>query len=95
MKKVLFGVVVGVACLLGLGAANEARADVVIRAAVRPYHLTYGVRFGGGYYFAGRNHSHWGHRAWDARYHRYVYWEPSLRIYYYYDAGRGGYYPCP
>jgi hypothetical protein len=97
MNKTLFALVAGVACLVGLGMASEANAGVVVKTNVvvgRPYYQTHAVRFSGGYYFAGYNHHHWGHRNWDARRGCYVYWEPSLRIYFYYDNARGGYYPC-
>ena len=103
MKKTLIAVAAAVACVIGLGVANEAKAGVVVRASVGKhyghdrgpsYYRDHGVHYSGGYYFRGRNHDHWGHRVWDSHYHRYNYWEPNLRIYYYYDAGLGGYYPC-
>src|SRR5262249_30870595 len=97
MNKTLFGVAAGLACLVGLGMASEADAGVVVKTTVvtnRPYYQTHAVRFSGGYCFAGHNHHHWGHRVWDADRRCYVYWEPSLRVYFYYDNVRGGYYPC-
>jgi hypothetical protein len=97
MNKVLFGVAAAVACLLGV-AAGESRAEVIIKkttvVAAKPYYQTHGVKYSGGYYFAGRYHNHWAHRVWDAHYGRYHYYEPSLRVYFYYDTARGGYYPC-
>ena len=60
----------------------------------QPYYRTYGVKYGKGFYFAGRNHYHWGHRKWDGYRRCYVYWEPVLQVYYYYDEVQGGYYPC-
>jgi hypothetical protein len=93
-NKALFGFMV---CLMGVWAASGVDAGVVLRSAAevtaRPYHLTYGIKFSGGFYFSGQHHNHWGHRVWDNHYHRYHYWEPNLRVYYFYDAGRGGYYP--
>jgi hypothetical protein len=106
MSKIMFGVVAGVASLVGLLGAGEAEAGVVVRqrtttvtttTTTRAYYQSHGVRYGngGGYYFPGQSHNHWGHRVWDSHYGRYHYWEPNLRIYYFYDSGRGGYYPCP
>jgi hypothetical protein len=104
MNKMLFGLAAGVACLVGLGMAGEANAAPVFRkttTVVKTFHdrgplyyRDHGVKYSGGYYFAGRDHDHWGHRVWDARHHRWQYWEPNLRVYYYYDGVRGGYYPC-
>ena len=31
----------------------------------------------GGYYYRGQDHHHWQFRVWDARYHRYHYWDPT------------------
>lgn len=60
----------------------------------QPYYRTYGVKYSKGFYFTGRNHNHWGHRKWDSYRRTYVYWEPTLQVYYYYDEVQGGYYPC-
>jgi hypothetical protein len=96
MNKALF-VAAAVACLVGL-AAGESKAGVIVKATTvvtaKPYYQVHGVAFKGGYYFPGRHHEHWGHRVWDNYYHRWQYWEPSLRVYFYYDATRAGYYPC-
>ncbi|MGL4550001.1 MAG: hypothetical protein ACRC33_02340 [Gemmataceae bacterium] len=59
----------------------------------RPYYHTHGVRFSGGYYYGGRDHSHWGHRHWDAGFRRYHYYDPYLRSYYFWCPERVGYYP--
>jgi hypothetical protein len=95
MNKVLFGLAAGVACLV---VAGEADAAVVVKQRTvvvgRPYYQSYGVRHGSSYHFSGRHHRHWGHRTWDSRHRRYHYYEPSLRVYFYYDNVRGGYYPC-
>ena len=58
------------------------------------YYREHGKKFDRGYYFSGRHHDHWGHRKWDGYRRCYVYYEPALRIYYYYDRDLGGYYPC-
>jgi hypothetical protein len=98
MNKTLFAVLAGVVCLVGLGTASEANAAGVVRhqtvVTSRPYYQSHAVKFSGGYYFAGRDHHHWGHRTWDARRRCYTYWEPSLQVYFYYDVARAGYYPC-
>ncbi len=60
---------------------------------VRPYYETYGVRFGGGYYYRGAHHNHWSRRVWDPRFCRYHYWDPHLRCYYYWSAPRGCFLP--
>jgi hypothetical protein len=64
----------------------------------RAYYRVYGHHFKGGYYYKARYHPRWAHRRWDARYHRYIYFEPELRCYYYYYAPAECYYPvtyCP
>jgi hypothetical protein len=61
----------------------------------RPYYVTHGVRYAGGYYFRGHGHHHWGRRVWSPVYHRYQYYEPALGVWYFYDPVRVGYYPCP
>jgi hypothetical protein len=54
-----------------------------------------GVRFGGGHYYRGRHHDHWGGRRWDARYGRHHYWDPCFRRDYYYCPRRSCYGGCP
>ncbi len=83
----------------GLGMAGEANAGIYLRvgpvamAAGKPYYATRGVAYRGGYYYAGRDHHHWSYRVWDAKYGRYHYYDPYLRIYYYWSPERLGYYP--
>jgi hypothetical protein len=60
-----------------------------------PYYRMHGVRYGGGYYYRGRDHFHWERRVWSPVYGRYHYWDPYLRVYYFYDPIRIGYYPIP
>ena len=82
-------------CVLGLFAATPAQAAPIHGPTHgHAYYHTHGVRFSGGYYYHGYNHSHWGHRTWDPVYRRYNYWDPSLRVYFYWCPVRGGYYPC-
>jgi len=95
MRKTILGLAIAMACVLGLGMASEAQAGVVVKKTVsRTYYREHDVRYNGGYYFRGREHYHWGYRVWNERYHRYHYWEPNLRVFYFYDDVRGGYYPC-
>ena len=95
MRKTILGLAIAMACVLGLGMASEAQAGVVVKKTVsRGYYREHGTRYNGGWYFRGREHNHWSYRVWNTRYHRYHYYEPTLRIYYYYDDVRSGYYPC-
>jgi hypothetical protein len=63
------------------------------RGGARGYHFRRGTRFGGGYYYAGRGHGHWGRSTFSAQYNRTVYWDPGLSLWYYWDAAAGRYYP--
>jgi hypothetical protein len=58
------------------------------------YYQSHGVKFSGGFYFKGKHHNHWGHRKWDGYRRCYVYWEPTLLVYYYYNESQDAYYPC-
>ncbi len=98
MSRVLLGLS---ACVLGLMLAGEAsaapsgphgRSHGSVR---RSSHVRHGVRFSGGYYYPGRAQRHWSRRVWSPVYHRYQYLDPTLRVWYYYDDARVGYYPCP
>jgi hypothetical protein len=99
MRRVLLGLA---ACALGLALSGSAEAHGGHRAPAPhhgpAYHHGHGVRFGGGYYYPGRNHPHWSYRVWDTRYHRYNYYDPSLRCFYYWYAPGACWYPvtyCP
>jgi hypothetical protein len=62
------------------------------------YHLRYGTRFSHGYYYRGRNHSHWSHRYWNRRYGCWTYWDPCCSCYYYWCVPANCFYPvsyCP
>jgi len=107
MRKVLLGLTFAVA---GLGLVSQADGGVKKKPTPvksrghdngnnrhedhSPRHPEHGIKYPGGYYFSGRYHNHWGHRKWDGGRRCYVYWEPTLLIYYYYDEARDGYYPC-
>jgi hypothetical protein len=76
MNRILFGLVAGVACLVGLAGAGEANAAVVRKTTTvvtkRPFHAARGVRFKGGYHFAGRSHQ-WAYKRGGAAHGRYIY----------------------
>jgi hypothetical protein len=62
------------------------------------YHQTYGTRFAYGYFYRGRNHSHWSYQRWDARYGCYCYYDPCCTSWYYWCEPASCYYPvsyCP
>jgi hypothetical protein len=40
-----------------------------------------------------REQFHWTRRVWDARCNRWIYWEPQLQVYYYWDAPANCYSP--
>jgi hypothetical protein len=64
----------------------------------RAYYRTHAVRFTGGYCYRGYTHHHWTRRVWDARCHRYNYYDPGLHCYFYWYAPANCYYPvtyCP
>jgi hypothetical protein len=61
--------------------------------AGRPYYVTHGIAFRGGYYFAGRDHHHWAYRTWDATYRCYQFYDADLRAFFYWCPERLGYYP--
>jgi hypothetical protein len=98
MSKVLVGLVLGLAALVGL--ASDVNAAVPVAAVKKTvgyrghgYYHRYGTRFHGGWYFRGRHHNHWGYRTWNSYYRRYHYWDSDLRVYYYWNEGYGCYYP--
>jgi hypothetical protein len=70
-------------------------ATGVLRTAVvtKSYHLSRATRFAGGYYYAGRHHNHWSRTVYSRVYNRTVYLDPGLRLWYFWDAARGRYYP--
>ncbi len=58
------------------------------------YHMTHGTHFKGGYFYKGREHSHWTYRSWWARYGCYTYYCPSTCCWYYWYQPDNCYYPC-
>lgn len=69
------------------------RGPVVAGFPGRPYHLTAGVRFNGGYYYPGHHHNHWAGRVWSPQFGRYHYWDPYTRCNYYWFAPRNCFLP--
>lgn len=71
------------------------RTTRVVRTAAvtKGYHLTHATRFVGGYYYAGGHHNHWARAVYSRVYGRTVYLDPGLRVWYFWDPSRGGYYP--
>jgi hypothetical protein len=62
------------------------------------YHVKFGTKFSGGYYYKGRDHNHWSRRSWDDRYGCYRFYCPYTYCYYYWCEPDGCYYPwdyCP
>jgi hypothetical protein len=57
------------------------------------YHMTHGTKFKGGYFYKGKEHSHWTHRYWYGRYGCYTYYCPSTCGWYYYYPKQECYYP--
>jgi hypothetical protein len=106
MKKFILGVAVAVV-LLGTNAAESQAARIVTRRinvrVVRPvpgrtvvttnYYRTNGVRYVGGYYYVGRNHSHWTRTMYSPQYRTTIYWDPGVQVWYYWDAPTARYYP--
>ena len=98
MKLGLFGLAAAAALAAGAGPASAQTVVVPAPYAGPAYYRAHGVRFSGGYYYPGRSHPHWAYRAWDARHHRYNYYDPYLRCYYHWYAPGGCWYPgtyCP
>jgi hypothetical protein len=97
MRRILFAA----ACALGLGlTADAARAHEFHGSAGAPvaYHHEHAVRFGGGYYYPGRQHHHWSQHCWDPVHRRYHDYDPYLRVWFWWCPAANCYYPdsyCP
>ena len=87
MRRALLAVA---GCVLALSLTGAARAHDYGHYRPAPHHSAHGVRFAGGYCYTRYEHPHWGGRVWDAHYHRYHYYDPYLRVYYYWDPRPGG-----
>lgn len=94
MRRALLGAAASVLTLVLAGAApaHGPYAPPPPVVGVRAHYTAHAVPFRGGYYYQGRQH-HWSQRVWDAHYHRYHYYDPSLRCYYYWYPAGNCYYP--
>jgi hypothetical protein len=62
------------------------------------YHLQHGTKFSQGYFFKGKQHTHWTSRSFDKRYGCWTYYCPSTCCSYYWCEPACCYYPvtyCP
>jgi len=62
------------------------------------YHVNHGTRFSHGYFYNGRNHSHWSQQRFDRRYGCTCYFDSGCNAWYYWCQPAGCYYPvsyCP
>jgi len=101
MRKLVLGLT---ASVLGLTFAGTADARPVAHHGYgrghherHAYYESHARRFKGGYYYVGHQ-NHWSRRVWDARCHRWNYFDPGLGIYFYWYAPGNCYYPvtyCP
>jgi hypothetical protein len=101
MRRILVGLTAGVLGVVGMvGTAGTADARES-HGHGGHHHANYrgqGHRFRGGYYYLRHDHPRWERRAWDAAHHRYHYWNPYLRAWYYWYPAGGYWYPdtyCP
>jgi hypothetical protein len=90
MARSILSVAAAMALALVQAGAVEAHHD---GHGAHSYHYPHGHRFSGGYYYAGRHHSHWSRTVWDAASGRTLYFDPDQSIYYYWHEGDGCYYP--
>jgi hypothetical protein len=60
---------------------------------IHNYYLQHGTRFAQGYFYRGRNHSHWTVIRFDPRYGCDLYWDPDLGIWFYWCAPDLCFYP--
>jgi hypothetical protein len=57
------------------------------------YYRTNGVRYAGGYYYSGRKHNHWSQTVYNKEYKTTTYFDPGLKVWYYWDPVTKRYYP--
>jgi hypothetical protein len=68
------------------------------RDSYKDYHLTHGTKFEHGYFYKGKEHSHWSSRCYSERYGCQIYYCPSACCWYYFCTPDCCYYPvsyCP
>jgi len=105
MRTMFLSLAAGLAGLALTGAADAhpshhapLHRHAPVRRHVGAYYKSHAVHFKGGYYFPGRDHHHWARTVWDARFHRYNYWDADLSVWFYWYAPGNCYYPvsfCP
>jgi hypothetical protein len=57
------------------------------------YHQSYGTKFSHGWFYQGKNHSHWTSWCWNSSWGCYNYWCPSTCCWYYWYEPTCCYYP--
>jgi hypothetical protein len=65
---------------------------------VSNYHQTNGTKFAQGYFYKGKQHTHWTSHRWDSRYGCECYFDPCCNCWYYWCQPASCYYPvtyCP
>ncbi len=64
----------------------------------KDYHQTHGTKFEHGYYYKGKEYSHWSSRCYSESYGCHIYYCPSACCWYYFCTPDCCYYPvsyCP
>jgi hypothetical protein len=89
MGNFLTAAVLSVAMLGGAAAAEGPPPS----SDGKPYHLVHGIKFSKGYYYKGKNHSHWSHQYHWSKYDTMAYFDPGLQTWYYYAEDRDAYLP--
>jgi hypothetical protein len=57
------------------------------------YAYTRGIKFGKGYYYKGKAHYHWSKRYYSSKWRSWFFYDPSVRVWYYWSGTRTAYYP--
>jgi hypothetical protein len=68
------------------------------RDSFKDYRFTHGTKFEHGYFYKGKEHSHWSSRCYSERYGCDIYYCPSVCCWYYFCTPDCCYYPvsfCP
>jgi hypothetical protein len=72
---------------------KAASGTAVTRTTAASYYKSNGVRYEGGYYYSGRNHSHWSESKYSSTWGTTVYLDPGLKVWYYWNEKASCYYP--
>jgi hypothetical protein len=65
----------------------------VAKAPPAPYYKSKAVKYEGGYYYSGRNHSHWSETCCSSTYNTTIYKDPGLNVWYSWNETEKRYYP--